>query len=54
MRYTYTSGIKSAQRAEEVLEDAFATGDVLPGERPEVEQYRTTTGQRRYRITLEG
>ncbi|WP_162559157.1 hypothetical protein [Tritonibacter mobilis] len=54
MRYTYTSGIKSAQRAEEVLEDAYATGEVLPGERPQVEPYRTTTGQRRYRITLEG
>ncbi len=31
MRYTYISGIKSAQRAEEVREDAFATAEVLLG-----------------------
>lgn len=54
MRYTYSSGHKSREAAEEALEDGFATGDVLPGERPQVEPYRSTAGKRRYRITLAG
>lgn len=56
-RYTYSQGYRSRDAAELALDDAHATGDVLPGERPEIEAYSVTRDGRRltrYRITLAG
>lgn len=59
-RYTYAYGYRSFEAADAALEDCFATGEVLPGEFPEIESYRiprgngARSGATRYRITLAG
>lgn len=55
-RYVYASWYKTRQRAEEVLEDLYATGEVCEGERPQVEgrkAMRDGQSVTRYCITLE-
>ena len=56
--YDYATGYRTAQAAEAALDDAFATGDVVAGERPQIHAYKVTApngGWRyRYRITLHG
>ena len=50
--YWYAYGYTSRAKAEIALEIAYSTGDVLPGERPRVEQYRTRDGAKAYGIRL--
>lgn len=50
--YWYSYGHKTRAAAEIALEIAYSTGDVLPGERPRVEQYRTRGGATAYGIRL--
>jgi len=38
MRYDYAGPYKTEDRAQAVLEDAYATGDVLPAEFPRIER----------------
>ncbi|MBT9385486.1 hypothetical protein KM176_16550 [Pseudooceanicola sp. CBS1P-1] len=52
-RYDYATGYRSREAAQESLEDGFASGDVMEGERPRIEPYRNARGLRRYKITLE-
>lgn len=44
-RYTYAYGMKSRERAEEMLEAPIADGEISEGEKPKI--------GRRWRITLE-
>lgn len=37
-RYDYAGPYKTIERAEAVLDDMFASGDVCAGERPEIER----------------
>ena len=50
--YWYAYGYKTRAAAEIALEIAYSTGDVLPGERPRVEQYTTRNGAKAYGIRL--
>ena len=50
--YWYAYGYTSRAKAEIAHEIAYSTGDVLPGERPRVEQYRTRDGAKAYGIRL--
>ena len=50
--YWYSYGHKTRAAAEIALEIAYSTGDVLPGERPRVEQYRSRDGVTRYGIRV--
>lgn len=50
--YWYAYGYTSRAKAEIALEIAYSTGDVLSGERPRVEQYRTRDGAKAYGIRL--
>lgn len=50
--YWYSYGHKTRAAAEIALEIAYSTGDVLPGERPRVEQYRNRDGVTRYGIRV--
>jgi hypothetical protein len=52
-RYTYAFGYKSEEAAESALEHLFATGDVLPGEKPKIYRYACPGGYR-WAIDLEG
>jgi hypothetical protein len=55
-RYDFILGCKSFDRAEEMLEDAFAHGEVSTGENPRIESYlKEVRGvlQRRWKVTLE-
>lgn len=53
---TYACGFKTRDAAEECLEDGFATGDVVWGERPEIVGYHVVNAEgrrlRRFKITL--
>jgi len=51
-RYTYAFGYRSQIAAELALEDAFATGDILPGEKPRIYRY-SCPGGHRWAIDLE-
>jgi hypothetical protein len=57
-RYSYLANLRSRAHAEKYLEDAFASGDINPGEQPEIESYGVTFGNKitfiRWRITLKG
>ena len=50
--YWYSYGHKTRAAAEIALEIAYSTGDVLPGERPRVEPYKSRDGATRYGIRL--
>lgn len=50
--YWYSYGHKTRAAAEIALEIAYNTGDVLPGERPRVEPYKTKDGVTRYGIKV--
>lgn len=50
--YWYAYGYKTEAAAEIALEIAYNAGDVLPGERPRIEAYRTRDGARRYGIRV--
>ena len=50
--YWYAYGYTSRVKAEIALEIAYNRGDVLPGENPRVERYRTTTGAKAYGIRV--
>ena len=51
--YWYSYGHKSQLHAALALEHAFATGDLLPGERPEIRAYQAQqSGKRRYGIAV--
>jgi hypothetical protein len=50
--YWYAYGYTSRVKAEIALEIAYNRGDVLPGENPRVEQYRTRDGAKAYGIRL--
>lgn len=50
--YWYAYGYKTEAAAEIALERAYSAGDVLPGERPRIEAYRTRDGARRYGIRV--
>ena len=55
-RYDYITGCLDYEHAEEMLEDAFAHGEVSTGERPRIESYMVTRGGkqlRRWKVTLE-
>lgn len=51
-RYTYAYGYKSQPAAEDALEQAYATGDILPGEKPRIYRYSCPAGHR-WAIDLE-
>ncbi len=61
MRYFYATAL-TRERAEDILEECYATGEVSQAERPRIETYhatrtdpnRTTRDVTRYAITLEG
>lgn len=50
--YWYSYGYKTRAAAEIALEIAYSSGDVMPGERPRIEAYRTNDGATRYGIKL--
>jgi len=50
-RFEYAGPYKTRERAEAALEHCFATGEVVEGERPEVESRKTPKG-RRWFVTL--
>lgn len=50
--YWYSYGHKTRAAAEIALEIAYSTGDVLPGERPRIEPYRTRDGAKAYGIRV--
>lgn len=50
--YWYSYGHKTRAAAEIALEIAYSTGDVLPGENPRVEAYKTKDGAKAYGIRL--
>ena len=50
--YWYSYGHKTRAAAEIALEIAYSSGDVLPGERPRVEPYKTKDGATRYGIRI--
>jgi len=50
--YWYAYGYTSRVKAEIALEIAYNRGDVLPGENPRIEQYRTRDGAKAYGIRL--
>ena len=50
--YWYSYGHKTRAAAEIALEIAYSTGDVLPGERPRVEAYKTRDGVTRYGVRV--
>lgn len=52
-RYTYAFGFKSHDAAQLALEDAYETGDILPGEKPKIYRY-SCPGGLRWAIDLEG
>jgi hypothetical protein len=49
-RETFAYGFKTRDAAEDALEDALASGDMLPGEQPEISAYSVEGGMA-YRIT---
>ncbi len=50
--YWYSYGHKTRAAAEIALEIAYSTGDVMPGERPRVEPYKSRDGAMRYGIRV--
>lgn len=51
-RFNYFTS-KSRERCEQVLEDSFASGDIFPGERPEISPLRDHRGKvTGYALTL--
>lgn len=50
--YWYSYGHKTRAAAEIALEIAYNTGDVMPGERPRVEPYKTKDGVTRYGVRI--
>lgn len=44
---------KTREKAEASLEDDFATGDVVAGERPMIETRRHPSGEKYYIVTLD-
>ena len=50
--YWYAYGYKTRDAAEIALEIAYNTGDVMPGERPRVEPYKTKDGATRYGVRV--
>ena len=50
--YWYAFGYKTRDAAEIALEIAYNTGDLLPGERPRVEPYKTRDGAKAYGIRV--
>jgi hypothetical protein len=50
--YWYAYGYTSRAAAEIALEIAYSAGDVMPGENPRVEQYRTRDGTKAYGIRI--
>ena len=50
--YWYSYGHKTRAAAEIALEIAWNSGDVLPGENPRVEAYRTKDGAKRYGVRV--
>lgn len=50
--YWYAYGYKTRATAEIAIEIAYSMGDVLPGERPRVEAYKTKDGATRYGIRV--
>lgn len=57
MRYDFQRGLKSRDAATDALETAYANGDVVQCQRPEVEPYSVTlrdgSKARRFKITIE-
>ena len=50
--YWYAYGYKTHAAAEIALENAYSSGDVMPGENPRVEAYRNKDGATRYGIKV--
>lgn len=53
-RYTYAYGYRTADAAENAIEDLCAAGEISTGENPKASSYRTRDGRTRWCITLEG
>lgn len=60
MRYYYAT-CRTRERAEEILEECFAAGEVSEAEQPQIESYSTertensvTKKARRWAVTLDG
>jgi hypothetical protein len=53
-RFAYAFGYKTREAAERELEDSFASGDITPGERPEIKTYPTLNGGWRWEIEIDG
>lgn len=53
-RYTYAFGYRCADAAEDAIENLCSMGEISTGENPRAESYRTQSGAKRWRITLEG
>lgn len=50
--YWHSYNYKTRAAAETALEIAYSTGDLLPGERPRVEQYKSRGGVTAYGIRV--
>jgi hypothetical protein len=50
--YWFAYGYKTRESAEMVLAAAYSAGDVMPGENPRVEAYRTKDGAKRYGVRV--
>lgn len=50
--YWYSYGHKSRAAAEIALEIAYNAGDVMPGENPRVEPYKSRDGATRYGVKV--
>jgi hypothetical protein len=50
--YWFAYGYKTRESAEMVLATAYSAGDVMPGENPRVEAYRTKDGAKRYGVRV--
>lgn len=53
-RYTYAYGYRTADAAEDAIENLCSEGEISTGENPKAESYRTQAGALRWRITLQG
>jgi hypothetical protein len=52
LRVTYAYGFKTFDAAQNALIDGFASGEISPGEAPEIVTYRTLQGALRWQITI--